>query len=230
MASLIVLSNNIGPVWVLFVIGLIVCIGIYRYLNSRRYRVGNAMAKQDFTVTHTVQDGDFVKIKGEVWDGGEKITAPLSRRSCAYYHVLVERQSSGKNRNWITEVEEEMMADLVLKCGNTYVVIESDSPLTHLIADRQYSSGFLEDAGPEMESFLRKNGSSSTTWIGMNRTMRYKEGILEKGEKVAVAGTARWISTSGLKFHLPVDKALLISEIESKGVFISDDPSLVNRV
>lgn len=225
----ILLRGGIHPA--IFLIAILVMIGVvlYSYLNSRKYKVRKGLDKAPLTDVTEVKDGDYVKVRGVVWAGGEKIRSPLSDRLCVYHHVLVERLEGGKNKSWRTIIEDEVMADVILKSDEHYVVLKADSPLAHLVPDRKYESGFLNDATKKLERYLERHDHSSTNWIGMNHSIRYKEGILEDGEDVVFAGYAKWISSKQLKFHVPVEKVLLICESEDKSVLITDDPSMVYK-
>lgn len=53
--------------------------------------------------------------------------------------------------------------------------------------DSHTRSGTFDDATPREEAFLAAQGEKSEGWI-FNRSLRYREGVLEPGEWVAVLG------------------------------------------
>ena len=53
--------------------------------------------------------------------------------------------------------------------------------------DATTRSGTLDDATPVEESFLSRNGVASTG-VWLNKTLRYIEGVIEPGERVAIVG------------------------------------------
>jgi hypothetical protein len=100
------------------------------------------------------------------------------------------------------------------------------------VLDHSDSSGFLNDASPELEAFLSERGHQSTSFLGMNKTMRYREGALETGEQIAVVGLAHWeddpeagaIDTGGGGFRDAVrKKRLVLTASEGAALHASDD-------
>lgn len=225
------LQMALGDLGVICLVAGAVILGYFLITyNWKRSQVKKVFKQVPFTDISKVKDGEYVKIKGVVWDGGEKIIAPLSERTCVYYHIEVLHEiGSGKSSRWETLFEEEVMADVVLKSGGYFAVIEADSPFAHLMVDKVYTSGFLNDPKPSVIKYLKKHGHDATNWIGLNKTMEYKEGVLQRGEEFAVTGRARWISSKELKFKVPVEKVLLISETKEDLVVLSEDPSLVKK-
>lgn len=232
MARLIIILSGGSGTHFLVICGVILAVVFGIYLmnyNWRRTQVKNVFKRYPFTDIDKVKDGEYVKIKGVIWDGGEKIISPLSERSCVYYHIHAEECVGGKNKHWVTLFDEEVMSDVVLKSGNHFAVIEADSPLAHLMFDKVYTSGFLKDTSPKMEKYLRKFGHDVTNGIGLNRRIEIKEAVLRRGEEFAVAGRARWISADELKFKIPVQKVLLIAETKNDYLFLTEDPHLVKE-
>src|SRR5688572_6247639 len=132
---------------VLLILGISIIFYYVFTFNWKRSKAKKAFRQVPFTKIEDVQDGDNVKIKGTVWDGGEKIIAPLSERTCVYYHIeILERIGMGRHKSWEILLEEEVMADVVLKSEDYFAMVQADSPLAHLMMDRHYSSGFLNDA------------------------------------------------------------------------------------
>ncbi len=64
-------------------------------------------------------------------------------------------------------------------------------------------------------------GKTSTGLWGFNKAIRYNEGVIEAGEKVAVFGRGRWIKDSNGK------RQLVINKPAESMVLISDDTSTV---
>ena len=94
----------------------------------------------------------------------------------------------------------------------------------YLLEDAQYSSGFLNDASETLQSYLKKHDRDSVSWIGLNNAIRYKEGILEEGELIAVTGKGNWKRKSEIKLDIPAEKILVIGAHDNEPVYFSDDP------
>jgi hypothetical protein len=171
-------------------------------------------------------EGEVAKVVGQLKYINPPLIAPLSKRKCSYYHIIVEqRVSTGKSSYWDTIIEEEKAQDVVIKDGNSYAFIETTLIKSHLIPDQHYSSGTFNDTTPELETFLARHDLKSVNFLGMNKTLRYSEGVLEEGEVVAVLGKGNWKRKAEVKLDIPTEKILVISKKDDEeGVYLSDDP------
>ena len=167
-----------------------------------------------------IETGEFARISGTVYACGEILRAPLSGRKCVYYHVRV---TEGGRRNRRTIIEEEMMADVVLKYGRDYAVIDCDEPQTYLVTDREYRSHTFKDATPELEAFLARHEQESSGFFG-KRNLQYEEAILEPGELFTVAGYATWLPVKSTKLKIPSNRVLFIRAGKEVDLFITDEP------
>jgi hypothetical protein len=172
--------------------------------------------------------GDIAKVVGKVEFFGDPIIAPLSGRRCAYYYVLVEQQvSSGKSSHWETLIEEEVGGKFVIRDGRHCAHINSQNVKTVLVEDRQYSSRIGQDATPELEKYLNDHGKKSEGVFGWNKTLRYKEGVLEEGELIAAMGRGEWRNAEQEQLPDTYDRVLSINSTEQEPVYLSDDPDTV---
>lgn len=114
------------------------------------------------------------------------LVAPLSGRPCAYYEVVVE-ESRGKSelREIIRESEGR---DFLLEDAHGRARVHMHGYEVLVVEDVHLRSGLFQNATPELERFLARHRETSTGWL-FNKTLRYREGILEAGETVAVCGT-----------------------------------------
>ena len=138
-----------------------------------------------------VVEGERVRVVGRVRVEAP-LAAPLSARPCAYYRVVVEEQRRrGKSTYWFTVVDEERGVDFLLEDGTGVARVPIGHVQAVLEGDARGKSGFLRDPTPELEAFLAARGLATTGWL-FNKTIRYREGVAEPGELVAVVGTGRW--------------------------------------
>ncbi|MBX3274002.1 MAG: hypothetical protein KF729_27300 [Sandaracinaceae bacterium] len=138
-----------------------------------------------------VVEGERVRIVGRV-RGDATIAAPLSGRPCVYYRVVVEEQRRrGKSSYWATLVDEERGVEFLVEDGAGVARVPVGHVQAVLEGDARGNSGFLRDPTPELEAFLAARGHATTGWV-FNKTIRYREGVAEPGERVAVVGTGRW--------------------------------------
>lgn len=149
---------------------------------ARRVRVADAPA------------GELVRIDGTVIATGATLSAPLSGRACVHFELLVERRvRTGKNSHWRALLRERDTRDFAVEDeGGGRALVEITSLETSLVQDHHRRSGTLNDATPELEALLARHGHSSTNFLGLNETIRYREAVLEPGEPIAIVGWAAW--------------------------------------
>ncbi len=222
------MDETIIIVAVIVFIGLIVFFG---YFFSKKTIILRKLKKSASRRIANITDGEYAKITGKVEYSGTPLTAPLSGRSCAYFHVLVEqRVSTGKSSHWKTIIEEEVAGSFGIRDGDYCARIDSNKVKSYIVDDRKYTSGFMNDASEVLERYLKNHGYESENFMGMNKTIRYREGILEEGEIIAVLGKCRWLSVESGQWSDTYGKVLVISPTEKDTVYLSDDPETVKQL
>jgi len=170
-------------------------------------------------------DGDIAKIVGNVEFIGDGLIAPLSGRKCAYYYVHVEQQvSSGKSSHWKTIIEENVVDKFVIRDGVDYAYINDRNVKSYIVQDRNYKSGLFNDATQQLENYLHIKGYESENMLGLNKTLRYKEGVLEEGEEIAVFGKGEWKDVDSLNLPEKYRRVLEITSTNEEAIYLSDDP------
>jgi len=217
--------NILIPIGVVIVIGAIILISLYfskKAVIKRKLKKAIVKRISDFV------SGDIAKVVGKVEYIGEPLIAPLSGRRCAYYYVLVEQQvSTGKSSHWNTIIEEEVGGKFVIRDGRHCAHIDSTNVKSVLVEDRQYKSGYGHDATAELERYLNAHGQKSEGTFGWNKTIRYKEGVLEEGELIAAMGRGEWKNADQGQLPDNYDRVLAITSTETEPVYLSDDPETV---
>jgi len=207
----------------------IIFVIIYSLFFSNKAVMKNALKKNKKVKICDFEEGSVSTISGTIVHAGKTLRAPLSSRTCSYYHILVEKHSGGKNSHWRTFVEEKKSGDVIIKEGDSYAIIQAGKTTnTYIIPDKHYTSGFLNDATPELKQYLETQGQSSEGVLGMNRTLRYQEGILEEGETITVSGKGIWKRTADFHLNIPSEKILLIVPPQQEPIYLTDDPN-INR-
>lgn len=174
------------------------------------------------------KDGETAKLIGYIEIIGQPLIAPLSKRECSYYHIVVRHQvSSGKNSRWETIIEEEKSCKYLIRDGDSFAFIDDKKVNHFIVKDGEFTSGFLNNASGVLENYLNSKGEKSENFLGFNKTLEYKEGILEKGEKIAVLGKGVWKNASDLDLPEKYGKILHILPSKKDGVYLSDHPNTV---
>lgn len=214
----------------LIIFTIIIAIAGLSYLFSKKARIKRKLKKASFKKMAGFKNGEVAKIVGKVEIVGEALIAPLSGRICSYYYIHVqERVSSGKNSYWKTRVEEEVSGKFVIREGENCAFINDNNLNSYIVQDRNYSSGFLNDASLKLEKYLNSKGYKSEGILGMNRTLRYKEGVLEDKEEIAVFGQGNWKEGSALNLPEEYGRVLEITSKNGEAIFLSDDPDTTEK-
>jgi hypothetical protein len=207
------------------IVGGILFFGIYfskKAIIKRKLKKAISERMADFV------NGDIAKVVGKVEYVSKPLVAPLSGRQCAYYHVLVEQKvSSGKSSYWKTLIKKEKTGTFVIRDGKYCAHINAVNIKSYVVEDRKYRSGFLKDATDVLEKYLNEHGIKSENFLGFNKTIRYKEGVLEAGEMIAAMGRGEWKSAAQEQLPDTYGKVLVIGSTEKEAVYLSDDPDTV---
>lgn len=210
-----------------FIIIMVAVVGTVVFLSfffSKKAVVKRKLKRAVVRRISDVRSSETAKIIGAVELADQPLIAPLSKRECAYYSVLVEQKvQSGKSSHWRTLIDEHDSVPFVINDGTGVACIKGDNIKSYIVPDAQYRSGWHNDANTHLESYLNRHGFESHGFMGMNKTIRYREGVLEDGEKVALLGRGDWTTAS--EMHLPdkYERVLLIHSIDGQSVYISDD-------
>ncbi len=205
---------------------LVIALMIFaRFFYKRRLIVLRALRTTGLKKISDFKDNDVGKITGRVVYGGETVFAPISKRKCVYYRVIVEQYKyQGKSYHWIKIIDEERAGDIVMHDNSGYAVIDPNKSKNFLTEDVIQFSDSSDTLTSSLESYLAKHDVDSRGFFGAHKTLRYKEGILEKGEVFTVSGEGQWNETKDHKLNIPSGKVLVIIPGKAEHVYITDDP------
>lgn len=172
----------------LTLVGLFAFVGWYFSADQRTKRRMKAIPRR---AIGEVIDGEVARVVGRVRVDAP-LAAPLTGRPCAFWRVVVEeKRKRGKSSYWMTLVDEHEGTDFFLLDDTGQAKVEVRWVEAVLEGDGRGGSGFLNDPTPELESFLASRGHATQGWL-FNKTIRFREGIAEPDELVAVVGAGRW--------------------------------------
>lgn len=131
----------------------------------------------------------FAEAKGRLVSNASLIAAPMSGEVCVYWRFVVEElRKSGKNRRWVTMIDEEKSVPCAIEDGTGRADISFTGAELLLKWDGNRRSGFLNDAPAHLEALLREKNLSSVGTV-FNKTMRYREIVLHQGDEMYVLGS-----------------------------------------
>ncbi len=209
---------------------VVLAIVFFSWYFSKKAIVKRKLKRATYRRFTEIRRGEVAKLVGKVQFIDQPLKAPLSGRTCAYYHVLVEqRVSTGKSSHWKTIIEDEASSKFVLREGSRYAYIRSNKIKSYVVEDMKYQSGLWDDAGRQLECYLSNHQIKSTNFLGFNKTIRYREGVLEDNEEVAVLGTGEWRNASDIGLPPKLGRVLLIQSPQKDAVYLSDSPDTVKQ-
>lgn len=136
----------------------------------------------------------LVEIRGRVVPSEQGVLqTPFSGRYAVWTRITVqELRSSGRNSYWHTVLSETEQRVFMVDDGSGQLA--RVFPLgAHVILEKSAvaSSGTFNDAKPHLEAFLASRGLKSTSWLGLNKSMRYEEELIAPGDPLFALGPSR---------------------------------------
>lgn len=199
----------------------------YRLFFSAAARARRTLRSQRSVAIRDAPEGALVKVEGLVKYVGEPMEAPLSGRSCAMWQVLVEEQG-GKQKGWHKLIDDSECRPFIINDGTGIALVNAVIPKLALVQDARFQSMTFVDATERLDAFLADHSQLSTGMFGFNRNLRYREGIIEEGERVAVLGACRWEADpdgAARGGYRDAPRRLVVEDPEDGHLVISDDPS-----
>lgn len=209
---------------VICVIGLIIFLIIY---FSEKNVIIRTLSKIPNKPTSSLKTNELSKISGKALHVKEPLLAPYTNRKCVFYQIIIQqRVSTGKSSHWKTLIKEERFQEFFLETNGDFVIVKpQDYPrnyICHLIKDHKQSSGTFNDPTPKFEALLRRYHINPETFFGFNKRLRYEEGIIEIGERITVAGIAKWKSLNEPLPEYPYSKIATLESDGKQKIIITD--------
>lgn len=167
--------------------------------------------------------GQEICILGTVQPDGEEFISPFTKRRCVYYEAIVAENKGSKA--WTEIIREVRCASFIVEDKSGRVLVKAKDLKIQLNEDLTDRSGFLNDPSAQYEEFLARHGQSSRD-KRYNRTLRYREGVFQQGEVIAVLGRIRWEHDPNPqepgKGYRDVPKQAVVEPLASGQVWVSD--------
>ena len=157
---------------------------------SEKARLARTLREAPRVDIRAMPEGARARVVGTVTAHGATLRAPLTGRACvAYVAQVEERISTGKTSYWTNRIHEVKSVPFAIDDGTGRAIVDPGAAQLLVEMDATTKSGAFDDATPIEADFLRRHGMASTGWF-FNKTLRYVEGVIEPGERVAVLGQA----------------------------------------
>ncbi|PTM07531.1 MAG: hypothetical protein DA407_10310 [Bacteroidetes bacterium] len=202
------------------------------YYFSEKQIVIRKLSKIPHKSIGGLKTNELTKVTGKALHVKSPLIAPLSGRKCVFYSINIEKRvSSGKNSHWKTVIKEAKTQEFFINNNGDFVIVRpTQSPknyLSFLVKDKKATSGTFNDPTPEFESLLRRYNVDPVNFFGFNKRLRYSEGVIEIGEKITVAGIAKWKNLSEPIPEYPYSKIVELIAEEKHKLIITDDPKAI---
>jgi len=212
-------------IWLVFLWGGIALWALWSYYLNTKNSILRELRKSKSKSISSIKNDEYAKVIGSIKDVVNPLNAPLSGRPCVYYHVLIEQEI--KN-GWKKIIDDKKAQDFFIEANGEMAIVrtndakEEKTRMIYLHTDHTEKSGFLNDASNKLQNYLRSHGTSSTGLFGLNRSLRYKEGIVAIGEEVVVKGVAQWKSLNEPIEGFSYSKVLTLSGNSKLKLIITD--------
>ena len=215
----------------LFLAGSALAIILSATFWSAERKKTRALAKGKPVFVSEFNDNEFGKVIGVV-SKGPTIVAPLSGRECVFYVITVEES---KDDHWVRVHFEQEHTEFSLVDSTGRAVVKTKHIEAFLVNDHQKRSGMFKRVEATELAYLEKIRLSHTGLMGFVKGMRFKEHIIEIGERIAVMGHGSVYPDPNPP--RPMRSEAYRGETQSYVVFddhevaltLSDQPSLIGR-
>lgn len=223
-----------GPIIFIIVIcvfGLIIFFALY---FSEKKVIIRTLAKIPTKPTSSLRTNELSKVCGKALHVKEPLLAPYSQRKCVFYQIIIEqRVSNGKSSRWKTLIKEERFQEFFIETKGDFVIVNpQDHPrnyICHLVKDSISSSRTFNDPTPKFDALLRRYHIKPETIFGFNKRLRYKEGVIEIGENITVAGIAKWKTLNEPLPEYPYSKIATLESEDKQKLIITDLPDVLTE-
>lgn len=218
-----------GPTLFIIVILLLGGVFFFSFYFSKKNVIIRTLKKIPSKPATGLKTNELNKVSGKALHVKEPLIAPFSKRKCVYYQIIIQqRVSTGKSTSWKTIVEDEKYQEFFIETKNDFVIV---NPIQHqynlacyLTKDKELNSGSFNDPTPELKQVLGAYNINPETFFGFNKRLRYKEGIIEIGEIVTVAGISKWKTLAEPIPNYPYSKIASLESTDKQKLIITDLP------
>lgn len=216
-----------GPIVIIIIFSIFGIIAFCTYYFSAKNVIIRTLSKIPNKPASSLKTNELSKVTGKALHVKEPLIAPYSNRKCVFYQIIIEQKvSSGKSSRWKTLVKEERFHEFFIQTKNDFVIIKpQEHPknyICYLIKDKEQSSGTFNDPTPQFQSVLNRYNIDAQNFFNFNKRLRYKEGIIEIGEDITVAGIAKWKTLNEPIPEYPYSKIATLESTDKQKIIITD--------
>jgi len=210
----------------------VITAGIVTFYFSSKNRILRELKKSRKKSLNSIKKNEYAKVIGISKPIKAPLTAPLSDRICVYYHVTIEVK---RDKNWRKIIDHTESQDFFI-VTNTEMAMVKTSDLNpsfkhiHLVNDFNKTTGFRNDAPEKLEAYLKAHNKKSTSVFGFNKQMRYREGVIELDEPIAVKGMAEWQKLNTPMEGYSYSKIITLTGTKKQKLLVTDEPKALKPI
>jgi len=171
--------------------------------SERDRTVQDALARAERVKIEFFQSGSYASVIGELVLDHKPLFAPLTGRACAGYEVLVERLiETATGERWLKVVHEWDIQAFAVDDGTGRAYVDPKGAMISIVGDHRTMTGKFGEPDDRHLAFIEKQDARVFSLIGEDSKLRYREGVLEAGERVAVIGRGT-VSTDDITADAP---------------------------
>ncbi|WP_025742611.1 hypothetical protein [Aquimarina pacifica] len=212
---------------ILILVFVMIILGLWSVYANKKNKVLRKLKKTTIKKTALAKENEYIKVIGTLQTTTEPIISPIGKRECIGYQIKVEEKRKYKNNSWRTIMLEEKLLDFIIDSpqGKAFIVFPSDAnnSLLYLVKNVVKKTGTWDNLPLFIEKSLTIHGKKSAGFLKSNKIFRYKESIIEAGNKMVVAGVCS-LKPSMHKLDRYSSKDLFISGSKSHKLVITDTP------
>ena len=177
--------------------GPLLGVGLYfRSKYKKADRIHKLMADTETTAIGSLTPGP-VEIRGRVVSTLPPAPSPWSQQPCVFYHFHVEEQRSTQSEHghhstyWVDYINDRSSDSFPIEDGTGSVEIAPKEGEFKMNTDFAATSGSFNDAPENLRTLINNRYGRDTQGLIFNKSLRYKESMLENGDEVYVFGEVR---------------------------------------
>jgi hypothetical protein len=235
------------------VVGLAFAYVAFQVWLDRPERRARLALKGDRQLLAGCAEGQVLRVAGRVKMTEYPLVAPLSKRSCCYWEIEIvigERYQVGVGdpgvlspriagqRTGQMEVDRNPGGTFVVHDRQDFELIDDADEAARVRMqharlsidyDRTFESSAMKPPTVAMRELLNNHVRMGGLGLNSNQVIRYREGILEQGERIVVQARTRHEVTPGSSGgYRDVSHRVELIALEEGELYVSDEASIVD--
>jgi hypothetical protein len=202
---------------------LVPAAGVLVWLGMRQHKIYSRVKNTPTSNISDLYEGP-AEVNGSVVPLSDTLESPLTRKPCVAFRFIVEEERTRRDKegrtskSWHTIINDKQSVIFGVDDGTGIAAIDLQKAQLILDQDSRMRSGFFDEAPSHVETLLREQyGRSTKNWV-FNKSLRYKEFILEAGDPLYVLGNVRRNSPGDAPMFYKGDIPFIVSDKGEKAV------------